>query len=185
MIEDASPLPHGSNHIVESEGSQKLVNNSGLAADDEDPNLPPIDGGPGAWRFILGAFMMEAFQWGKSFNPQSSERLLMLDTRLCSQLRRLPRLLLRARAFPRKQKPRNRWYSSHWRFLHWSTRGDTFDQAFSAMPEAHGLDWLGVVGHEPDRRKLRNHARRPHHDPRSHLHCRYYHNLLANHEHVE
>ncbi|KAI4252173.1 MAG: hypothetical protein LQ352_004434 [Teloschistes flavicans] len=68
MIEDASPLPHGSNHIVESEGSQKLVNNSGLAADDEDPNLPPIDGGPGAWRFILGAFMMEAFQWGFALN---------------------------------------------------------------------------------------------------------------------
>ena len=27
--------------------------------------LPPVDSGPAAWRFLFGAFMIEAFQWGK------------------------------------------------------------------------------------------------------------------------
>ena len=33
----------------------------------EDPmeqQLRPVDGGAAAWRFVFGAFMVEALQWG-------------------------------------------------------------------------------------------------------------------------
>lgn len=33
--------------------------------------LPPVDGGPQAWKFLFGAFMIEAFQWGPPCPPVS------------------------------------------------------------------------------------------------------------------
>ncbi|KAL9586847.1 MAG: hypothetical protein Q9203_003724 [Teloschistes exilis] len=69
QIRGASQLEHGSDHMVDSGGAEKLVIDSAMAAfDGGDQNLPPIDGGPAAWRFIFGAFMMEAFQWGFALN---------------------------------------------------------------------------------------------------------------------
>ncbi|KAL9576540.1 MAG: hypothetical protein Q9212_007013 [Teloschistes hypoglaucus] len=69
VIRGASQLTHRSGHMVDSDGAEKLVTDSEMAAvDPEDQNLPPMDGGPAAWRFIFGAFMMEAFQWGFALN---------------------------------------------------------------------------------------------------------------------
>ncbi|KAL8627062.1 hypothetical protein Q9189_007230 [Teloschistes chrysophthalmus] len=69
VIRGASQVTHGTGHMVDSDGAEKLVSDSEMAVvDPEDQNLPPIDGGPAAWRFIFGAFMMEAFQWGFALN---------------------------------------------------------------------------------------------------------------------
>lgn len=45
----------------DSERSQFLLDHDILL---EEEKLPPIDRGPGAWKFLLGCWLIEAMLWG-------------------------------------------------------------------------------------------------------------------------
>ena len=36
-----------------------------------EQQLPPVDSGPAAYRFLLGAFIIEAFQWGEQSHNET------------------------------------------------------------------------------------------------------------------
>ena len=59
-----------------------------------EQQLCPVDGGVAAWRFLFGAFMIEALQWGGSI-VKILWRLSFAesDTRLCIELWSISELL--------------------------------------------------------------------------------------------
>ena len=50
------------------EALKELTESSGITVtgcnNSSDDKIPPMDGGVAAWKFLAGAFVMEALQWG-------------------------------------------------------------------------------------------------------------------------
>ena len=120
--------------------------------------LRSVDGGTAAWRFLFGAFMVEALQWGWCKPVQtclSPLQKLTPSYRICPKLWCLPELLLRARAFQRKQRHCYRGNIIHRYCLPWRPDHHANSQAVAAMAQTHDLVWLDTVNPRLVSRKLR------------------------------
>lgn len=68
--------------------------------------LAPVDQGPSAWRYLFGAFIIEAVLWGihVALDRVNTDQCLTLDRRISSYIRRFPGLLLSPTSICRQSK---------------------------------------------------------------------------------
>jgi len=77
LLHSVEDNPSQRNKIDRMLGSNERTNPSPSPRHDAeaiDQALPRVDGGPAAWKFLFGAFMIEAFQWGQQQPYPSNSR---------------------------------------------------------------------------------------------------------------
>jgi hypothetical protein len=109
--------------------------------------LPPVDRGPGAWKFLFASFLIEALLWGKESDDSvvPSFSRLTLIARVPTQLWCLPRLLFASATIPRQPKHRRHRHVVHEHILLGGSLRDALCEEISALATPHGRRWFGLL----------------------------------------